>query len=234
MSFTRAQYRTRTQQFADASGSGRWDDTAGATGEIDRLLGDEFDRSWRRILNANPYYRVSKRTPTSDSDGKYAISDLSSGSADSAERFYRVLRVAINNITYPFVQRSEQELLGASLGLYRGYYWFQEGQYLTAMPISASTEATGIWVNWIPPRIDNLSGESIVPDYPDGYEHIICRRAAARMLEKGGAEAGAATYLDGRANEMEAEMLQDVARISIDARQVAYDDTSADWGASQW
>lgn len=234
MSFTRAQYRTRTQQFADAANSGRWDDTAGSTGEIDRLLGDEFDRAWRRILNANPYYRVSKRTPTSDADGKYAISDLSSGSGDSAERFYRILRVAINNITYPYQPRSEQEFLAETLQLYRGYYWFHEGTNIVAMPISASTQATGIWVNWLPTRIDNLSADSVAPDFPDGYEHILCRKAAARMLEKGAAEAGAAQYLDAKADEMEAEMLQDLARLSIDARQPAYNDASADWGSSVW
>lgn len=234
MSFTRAVYRTRTQQFADAVNSGRWDTTAGTAGEIDQLLGDEFDRSWKRILNANPYYRVSKRTPTSDANGQYAISDLTSGSGDSQERFYRILRVAINNITYPFQPRSEQEFLAESLTLYRGYYWFQEGTKLTAMPISASTTATGIWVNWIPQRIDALSADTISPSYPDGYENIVCRRAAARMLEKGGAEAAAASYLDMIADRMEDDMLQDVARVSIDAKQPAYPDASADWGASQW
>lgn len=232
MSFTRAIYRTRTTQFADAVNSGRWDTTAGTSGEIDQLLGDEFDRSWKRILNANPYYRVSKRTPTSDANGRYALSDLSSGSADSQERLYRILRVSINNITYTYEPRSEQEFLAESLQIYRGYYWFQEGSSITAMPISASTAASGIWVNWIPTRIDALSGESVVPDYPDGYENIVCRRAAARMLEKGAAEASAASYLDMIADRMENDMLQDLARVSIDARQPSYPDSSADWGAS--
>jgi len=234
VSLTRAQYRTKAQRRADAVSSSRWDTTAGATGEIDQFLGESFDRAWRRILNANPYYRVSKRTPTSDANGQYLISDLSAGSADSQERFYRILKVAINNITYPFQQRSEQEFLAESLQVYRGYYWFQEGSKITAMPISASTQATGIWVNWIPTRIDALSGDGIAVDFPDGYEGIVTDWAAADMLGKGAAEAGAAEYLRGQGNDKLDEMLQDLARVSIDARQPAYGDSSADWGASVW
>lgn len=232
--FTRAQYRTMTQRFADAVSSTRWDTTAGNTGEIDTLLGDEFDRSWRRILNANAYYHVDQLTPTSDANGRYAISSLSSGSGDTAHRFYRILRVAINNITYPYQPRTEQELLAETLNLYRGYYWFQEGSNITCMPISANTIATGFWVNWIPVRIDQLSADSVVPSFPDGYENIVCRRAAAKMLAKGGAEAAAAQYLDALATQMEDEMLDDIGRVSIDAKQPAYPDASADWGASVW
>lgn len=230
--FTRAEYRTRAQQMADAAGSTRWDSTAGRTGEIDQFLGDEFDRSWRRILNANPYYRTARRTSTSDAAGQYAIADLSSGTADSQQRLYRVLRVAINNIPYQFQPRSEQGFLAETLGSPGGYVWFLEGTVLTALPISASTVATGIWVNWIPTRIDQLSADTIVPTYPDGYERIISLRTAAAMLGKGGAEAEGAKWLLGQAEQLESEMLQDLARVSIDPTRVAYPDSAADWGAS--
>ncbi|MGJ0510186.1 MAG: hypothetical protein ACR652_24330 [Methylocystis sp.] len=233
MGLTRLVYRTRAQQMADASGSQRWDSTAGAAGEIDQFLGDEFDRSWRRILNASPFYRVAQRTATSDATGRYAIADLTNTTtANAQQRLYRVLRVAINNITYQFQPRSEQEFLAASLGLYRGYYWYLEGLFLTAMPISASTVATGIWVNYIPTRIDNLSADTITVDYPDGYERIISLRTAAAMLNKGGAEAEGARYLIAQADQLEAEMLQDLARVSIEPTRIAYPDSAADWGSS--
>lgn len=230
MAFTRTQYRTRTLRRMDGEASDRWDDTAGPAGEIDQVLGVEHDRAWRKILNANPYYRMSKRTPTSDASGRYAISDLSSGSGDSAERFYRVIEVLINNRRYPFEHRTRDHLLAQEIEAQAGYYCYQEGDYLIAMPLSVSTQATGIWVNHLPTRIDNLSADSSDVTFPDGYEDIVCLRAAARLLRKGGAEVTAADVLDVDADELEGDMLADLKRFSVDPLRVEYGDSSADWG----
>ncbi|MEO5589947.1 MAG: hypothetical protein ABIS03_10210, partial [Gemmatimonadaceae bacterium] len=65
MSVTKAQLRTSTSNIADANGSTRWSTTA-TTGEVDIIMGYVHAREWKRILNAAPYYRTNKVTPTSD------------------------------------------------------------------------------------------------------------------------------------------------------------------------
>lgn len=228
MSFTRAQYRTRTIRIADAAGSTRWDDTAGATGEIDQLLGKWHDYCWRRILNSNPYYRMSKRQPTSDSSGFYALSDLSSGTADSVERFYRVVDIIINNRRYPFEQRVQDHLLAETVDGSTGYYAYRRGDYLVALPLTPS-QVADVWVNHLPTRIDNLSADSVNVTFVDGCEEIISTFAAADMLRKGGAEASAAEYLRATAEADLDTMLQDVARTSIEPLRIQYPDSAQDW-----
>ena len=97
MAFTRAQLRTRILRRMDAEDNSLWDTTAGATGEVDQVMGFVFDKEWRRILNANPDYRTNRVQLTADTDGKYAISGLTTGSGDTVKRFYRMRTVTCNN-----------------------------------------------------------------------------------------------------------------------------------------
>lgn len=228
MALTRAQYRQRILRDMDAVSSGRWDQTAG--GEVDQKLGVVFDQNWRRILNANRYYRIAKYTPTSDADGKYAISDLSVTGTDTDKRMYRVLAVAIDNVVY-----SEGEFIDNVLSLtnqpnYR--VWWRDGLYLQAIPLAASKTADGIWVNYIPTRPENLSDDSVAVDFPDGYEQILVWEAAALLLSKAGAESGAGAELRELAAELKQDMLQDISRFSTKPMKMRYEDEAGEWGGT--
>src|SRR3990167_965103 len=97
MSLTRAQYRTRIAQRMDATSSSRWDATPGTGGEIDPILSHVFDREWRTILTHAPSVRIGTRTPTSNASGRYALSDLNSGSGDTLQRLFRIRSVVIDD-----------------------------------------------------------------------------------------------------------------------------------------
>ena len=224
---TRAQIRTRTLRRADAVGSPRWDTTAGSSGEVDQILGLAFDKEWRRILNANRYYRYAKRTPTSNSSGRYVLSDLDSGSGDTVQRLYRIIKVVIDDILYKhsrFDLWPQAEDKGWSPRV-----WWREGDDVFALPKQASKAATGIYVNHIPARIDNLSADTVNITFPDGYEDIGCLEAAALILSKGGAETQASSELKALAEEMRADMLQDIARLSTEPLRFEPEDSAMDW-----
>lgn len=225
MTITKAELRTRVLNMADASGSDRWDDTAG--GEVDEIIGVAFDREWKRILNANPYYRVGRRTPTSDSSGYYAVSDLTSGSGNSAERLYRVIAFSVDSTVYEET-RLDQYLFPSTSSPQPQYLWYFEGSYIVALPLTASKQATVI-VNHLPTRTDDLSAEDSTVTFPDGYEDVVVCSAAALILMKGSAEAGAAASLEIQAEELRQDMLQDIARRSLKPIGIRYNDSVSDW-----
>lgn len=234
MSLTRAQLRTRCQRVMDAVASTRWDTTAGATGEIDQVLGLVHMQEWKRILNVNRHYRVNKVQPTSDSDGRIAISSLTTGSADSVKNFYRVLLFARAN--YPYKTGTVEEwALGETNGV-SPRVWYLEGTNIMFLPKEVSTALTGasdgIWVNYYPCLVDRLSSDSVTVDFPDGYEGIIAYEAAAILLAKGGAEFDTTQRLKVLAEEMREAMLQDLARTSAKAMRMSFEDTSAQWGGN--
>lgn len=230
MAVTRAQLRTRIVEKADATNSNRWDTTGG--GEVDQMAALVADREWRRILNANQFYQMARRQPTSDSDGYYLASDLASGSGDTLQRLYRVLKVMIDQIVYE--EGQFDMYVGGMIntltpGPYYLWYW-EDATKIAALPVQASHQATGIWVNWIPQKIDQLSADSIAIGFPDGYEDIVAWETAAMMLMKGGTEAPAAAALKILAEEMRQDMLQDLARLSTKSKRMQYNDTFQDWG----
>ncbi|HUT86466.1 MAG TPA: hypothetical protein VMX15_00060 [Candidatus Heimdallarchaeota archaeon] len=227
MSLTRLQYRERIVREMDAITSGRWDQTAG--GEVDQKLGVVFDQNWRRILNANRYYRIVKRTPTSDADGKYAISDLSDlSSPDSAKRLYRVLALAVEDVVYEEVAFIDNILTTVHQQNYRT--WWREGEYIQCTPVLANKVASGIWVNYLPTRPENLSDDAQAVDFPDGYEQILIWEAAALLLSKAGAESGAGAELKDLASELKQDMLQDLTRFSTKPMQMIHSDEAGEWG----
>jgi hypothetical protein len=231
MSIDKATLRTRVLQAADATGSSwRWDITAG--GEVDFWIGQVHDAEWARILNVNQYYRVGRRTPTSDASGRYLVSDLSSGSGDSAERFYRVIAFAVDNTVYKQVEAKDFVIDPSSSNglLTPWYYWWFEGDYIKALPEQANKQADVVIVNHRPTRYDSLSGESVNVPFPDGYESVIVLEAAAALLNKGGVESGAAMALKAEAEVVRNAMLQDLARKSTNPTQMRYDDYAQDWG----
>lgn len=233
MSLTRTLYRARVVQRMDVntSTSTRWDTTAGTSGEIDPAMSYVFDREWRRILTHQPYQRVSQKTPTSDSSGRYALSDLAVTTTDAEERLFRVLSVVINGRAYQEVDAKDWFSALADNPTSR-VYW-RQGSYLNALPTQASTAIAspdGIWVNHLPSRPDALSADSATVVFPDGYDEIVILETAALLLAKGGAETGTTQSFKALADEMRRDMLDDLSRTSARPRSFAYSDSRQDWG----
>lgn len=234
---SRANVRTACVRLADAYGSPRWDTTMGATGEVDQHLGTAHAKWWRRILDACRSYRVGVRTPTSDADGRYALADLSSGTAGLAtrERFHRVLSVLIDRGEYEdATQESERMLLRWSL-LAAGEteagprtYWVA-GDYLYTLPKLASTQATAIWVNHTPERLDALSDDTYDVVFPEDWYHVLFHEGAANLLMKGGAETQAAAELRQQAEAHAREMIGELTRRSTGPLVMRFPDGAADW-----
>lgn len=234
MSITKSDLRTRTLQIADAVASSRWDYTA--NGEVDQHIGMVMDREWRRILNAQRFYNTQRLTITSDASGYYQISDLTTGLAspsvltnDGAKRFYRVLAFAVDSIVYEEVEM-DQYLLPGTTSPQPQYVWYFEGQQINALPTQASHAAICV-VNWIPPRQEQLSADSIVIQFPDGYENIIAWSAASKLLtSRGASEAARGQVLELQAEALRQDMLQDLARRSTNPIRMRYHDSSWDYG----
>lgn len=187
-----------------------------------------MDREWKRILNANPYYRIGRRSVTSDSSGYYTLTDLNSGSGDSAEYWYRVIAVSVNSTVYEET-RLDQYMFPSVSTPQPQYLWYFEGTKIMALPLTA-TQAATIVVNWYPPRQELLSGDASTIDFPSGYENIISYSAGAMLLMKGAAEAGAAAALELQAEELRQDMLQDIMRRSTNPVRPRYADSVSDWG----
>lgn len=230
MSLTRTLYRSRILQRMDATGSSRWDTTAGTGGEVDPVLSLVFDREWRRILSIAPYVRVSQKTPTSDSSGRYLLSDLQTTTGDSQERLFRILAVRIDSRTYQ--EADLREWAGALDNNPNRYIWWRQGDYIRTLPNTASKAADAFWVNHLPTRPDALSADSATVVFPDGYDDVVIHEAAAMLLAKGGAETDATSYLKGLAEEYRRDMLDDLSRIGGRPRSMAYGDLASDWGAA--
>lgn len=228
MSYTRTQAVARIQDMMDARSSGRWSTTAGQTGEVQRALSVAVDREWRQILKSQPYYKMAERSVTSDATtGRYAISDLTSGSGNSVQRLYRILSIVIDNIPYDLTTQSEF-IMGEYLNL-NSRVWWLEGDNIMTLPKQLSHAAT-VWVNYIPCRVDQLALDADAITFPDSYEDIPFLEAAASLLSKGGAETQAAAELREEAKDLRDEMQSDLSRVSIRPMFMRATDFAHEWG----
>lgn len=199
----------------------------GSGGEVDQRTGIVFDREWRRILNANKYYRWGERTATTDSQGRVALTDLtSSAGTNDVERVYRVFGVMANNRVYEEVTFDDVPM--GTRNNYASFVWYRVGDYIQLLPVDASIEAT-IWVNHLPCRPDLLAADTDIVNFPDGYEDVVAYDTASLLLSKGGAETGAASELAALAEMLRQDMLQDFARFSTKPSRFKSDDSPGDW-----
>lgn len=226
MSYTKAELRTRTLQLADAIDASRWD--ASIDGEVDKHIGTVFDREWKRILNADPYYRVWRGPWGVNSEGYYELAALNTESGDSRRRWYRIIAFSRDSTVYE-QSRLDQYLLPDTSSPQPQFIWYFEGEYVLALPIQTTGSAT-VLVNWIPVRYDDISGEDVPVDFPDGYEDIIAWSAASKLLNKSGSEAGRAQVLELQAEALREDMLQDLARRSLAPIRMKYTDSTWDYG----
>lgn len=224
----KSQLRTQVANAADALNSPRWDFTAG--GEVDFWIGATMDQEWKRILDASAFYRVGRRTVTADADGYYAVADLSTGTGDNQQRLYKVIGFTQGDIVYEQTSM-EQYLLSPQDGLsnYPQWLWFFEGDQIMSLPKTPAGTAL-IVVNHIPTRFDQLADDASTVTWPDGYEQVLVWSAAAKLLQKGGVETGAAASLEMMANMAREDMLQDLLRRSLKPVAMKYNDSAIEWG----
>lgn len=224
MGMTVTEYIAEVRAEMDAENSNRWSDA-----RIEQRLSRTFQREWRKILNANPRYRVVKVTPTTDATtGRLAWpTDFETGTGDTKKHPYRILNINADNRIYHKV-----DLLDKPLAEDTGeqeYCWYQEGSNVMLLPKVTSTQVN-VWVNWLPTAPVDLSANSVEPDWPETYEEILSLETAANLLAKGGAEFDTSQKLKAIAEELRAEMLQDLVRLGGEAETMRYPDTAEDWG----
>ncbi len=225
MAVTKAQLIALTRETMDAVSSSRWSD-ATITTVLSSVYGDE----WSNILNAQPYYTFAKRTVTTDSDGLVPFSSLSSGAGDSQQNFYRILSVSDGNVLY--TQTRFQDVPLATTTNYLPTYprlFYTAGQNLQILPVSSGLTLY-VYVNYKPTPFNQLTTNNSVIDFPDGGELVLANEAGAALLNKGGAESGAAQVLRNEATLSRTLMLDDLRRYTIQPTMMAYPDQKYEWG----
>lgn len=236
MSMTLAQMRVRVLRRMDAdSGTtdNRWDTTAGITGELDQALGHVFRKEWKRILNACPTFRVQLIQPTTDATGRVTFASLTtSASADAGKNAYRIVQLSRSGYIYSEVDMKDW-VISESTNPSARVYW-REGEELMLLPKEVSTalngSGDGFWVSYYPTTPESLSTSTATVDFPNGYEEIVALETAALLLAKGGAETETTSYFKTLAEEMRADMLQDLARTSGRPVRMRYEDSASIWG----
>lgn len=186
---------------------------------------------WTGILNQNPYYRFANRSVTTDSSGRIAISDLSSGTGDSREYFYRMLVGPTDgNVLW-----RETDLRSVPLGTQSSaqspseYLFYLAGDYFQLLPVASGTALT-VAVNHVPPTIAQLAGEDSTVVFPTSYEYVAVWTTAGTLFMKGGAETGAAADLFALASDARRRMLADIGRRTTRPSFALFSDSPAAWG----
>lgn len=224
MSVTRTQAIAYTREMMDAASSSRWTDAF-----ITTVLGIVSDGEWSGILGANPYYKFAQRSVTTSSAGLFAYTSLNSGSGDTAQTWGRILVITNGSVIY-----SQTDFAAVPLGTSSTYVnpsrllWYDAGDNVQILP--ASSVALTVAVNYTPPRIDQLSADTVTIDFPDGHESILWLEAAAMLLSKGGAENDAAQTMRAMAEQARQQMYSDIGRRSIRPQYLAFPDSAGDWG----
>lgn len=224
MSATRDELVAETRAIADAENDTRWSATT-----VLRHLDTVFDAEWGRILAAFPNTRVSHLTPAVDSDGYIQKSALSSGSGDSAKRFYRVVGVRDGSRRYTLADLGDNLLtadLGDSLEFFGPVYWW-EGDALRLNPVPSGTVTVTVTHRPQLPRA--LADGASTVTFPEPWEAILAYGAGALMLTKGGSETSAAADLMATADKLRDDMLADLSRRDQQPVLWRYSDSRADW-----
>lgn len=228
MTITRTELIALTRELADAVDSPRWSDSS-----IRTLLGLAQWQELAGLLNANNQFYTNTLTPTQDDDGRFAISDLTSGSGDAVKNFYRVLTVAQPNTSSSTAQIYYREV---PYVLYPNpqpstsmpYCWYRFGSNIQILP-AVGGQQMSLVVNYRPCRVDQLANGSSTVPFPDGYEALLAYVAGAMMLDKGGAESGGANVLLANAESVRAGMLLDLGRMSTQPIIARAFDDPRDW-----
>ena len=232
MTWTRAMYLDQARAQADARSAQDWTDD-----DVRVLLGMIHAREWKRILNANRYYRTQTLTLAQDPNGQIAFSALSTGSADRQQRFYRALWATDGNRVWGEEQWAHLPIVPANVANFVAPCWYPTGltsdptlRAIQFVPMSPNLSMS-VSVNHLPTRADQLSADTVTVEWPDDYEMVLVYETAAAMLAKGGRETGATADLQRLADQVRADMLGDIVRVSTDPVRIDFPDTSREWGS---
>lgn len=236
MSLTRAQLIVETKNAMDSVGSNRW-----GTDTILRHLDLVFRSGWRSILDENAYYTFAERTVTTDAQGRFALTDLNSGSGDSLETFYRILTdpngwggiwggTSGARLAYGEAEPADLSIpatIDAVPDSSLAGRWVRNGNYIQTWP--RQSQQLTVRCNFRPQQISALSADDVVPTWPLDFEMWLPYAAGAFMLNKGGAETEGGAVLQALADDVWASMMHDVGRISTKARSFLMPDSAAEW-----
>ena len=224
MAISRAELVSLTREAMDAVDSTRWSDSL-----IKSVLNVVYDDEWSNLLNASQYYTYAMRTVTTDTNGVVPFSSLSTGGGDSQQNFYRILSVSDGNVLYSQTRFQDVPLATTTnyLPTYPRLYYIV-GEQVQILPVS-SGQSLYVAVNYKPTSLSDLLSDASTITFPLGGEWIIANEAGARLLNKGGAESGAAQVLKREAAELRAGMLDDIRRRTINPTMLAYPDQKYDW-----
>lgn len=216
MTWTPALYTTNTLALAEGENAGRF--TAGYTSA---QLDLAYARAWRRIVDKEPGYRVTRNVVTLDVNASIQTAALPPilGSGGGTDRFHRMLDP---NVVMKLRLNTQNDKL---------YDLVVNGSTVT-FP-AAGPSATGVicWVNTIPQSFLNVPTDGTVQvPFPDGYELLVCYWAAAFILSKGAVETGAATQLLAFGDSILSDLLQDI-RGSTKPQTFSSGDRLQDWTA---
>lgn len=221
---TRAQLIALTRDFMDAVGSTRWSDST-----ITTVLGSVYDEEWSNILQAQQTYRMQTLTLATNASGQILGSSLSTGSGDAQKNWYRIISVTDGNVIY-----QQTEFQNVPLGTVSNYLpqypktYYYAGEILQILPIGSGIQLY-ISVNYKPTALNDLSSDSVVVEFPENNELLLCYHAAYKLLLKGGAEMQAAMAYKKLADDERETMLDDLARRTTNVRTMAYPDTRGVW-----
>jgi hypothetical protein len=225
MSVTRVQAIANTREMMDAVSSTRWSDAF-----ITTVLGIVSGREWSGLLSANPYYRFAQRSVTASSTGTVLYTALSSGVGDSAQNWSRILSITDGQYLYRQTSFMADPLATTDqpAATIQAPQWYDAGQSFQILPVGAT--ALTVSVNWTPPRVDQLSADSVTIDFPDGSETILWLEAASYLLSKGGAENEAAQTMRAMADQERQQLYSNIARRGAQPITMAYNDRASEWG----
>ncbi len=235
MSQIRSALTLLARELADAVDSPRWSDAS-----IQSLLGLAQWQELGKLLNANNQYYVnggaSDLMVTQNANGQFLWDNLTTGTGDSVKTVYRVLTLgqpagsaqgSSGPLFYKEVKYERFPNPQPSTSL--PYVWYRIGSYVQVLP-AVPGQVMQACVNYRPCQVQNLSADSVAVPFPDGYEQMLAYLAGAMMLDKGGAEAGAANVLLANAESIRSDMMMDLGRFSTQPIiQQAMDDPQA-WG----
>lgn len=201
-----------TREIMNAVGSNQWSDTTLRT-----WCGVAQYQELGNLINANDGNYMTAVSVTQDSNGQFNLTDLNSGSADTAKYWYKIQAVAqpatsVGQVQYFYKQVNFKEFPNPQPNTSLPYVWYQFGSKIQILPVSAG-QTMNVSINYRPPRVDQLTTLAIVVDFPVGYEELVPWRAAWLALTKGGSEVQAAQDIKAIADELEADMLQNLGRI---------------------
>lgn len=226
MSMTRDEFVANVRQYMDAESSTRWTEPL-----ILAVGGTVCQTEWSEILAQNQYYRCATRTVTTDSQGRVAIADLTTGSGDSTEYFYRLLTGFTDGYTL-YTQTDLEYVPLATQTNYQSPFqnlFYLAGDYFQLLPVQSSITLT-VQVNHTPPTVAELSSGSSTITIPRGYEWVLVWVTAATLLLKGAAESAAASDLFSLAESARLSNLADLARLTTRRTTPIFQDSAGEWG----